>query len=169
MSPVLSSRPTNREFSFEFFPPKTAAGERQLARTAAQLGALGPSYVSVTFGSGVGCIVVLLILLSLLAYEYYSRLEFVNKQTSTPEIATITGFGFASGWRRNPGFTVVVNAQDSQGIAGSGYTRSDGFINCKIGDRIRAYRRGTWLYLDRSPCPQDLSKVSMSSSGKPPQ
>jgi methylenetetrahydrofolate reductase (NADPH) len=39
-------------FSFEFFPPKTAEGERALYETIEALRPLGPAYVSVTYGAG---------------------------------------------------------------------------------------------------------------------
>ncbi len=39
-------------FSFEFFPPKTPAGVRSLYATVAELAALRPSFVSVTYGAG---------------------------------------------------------------------------------------------------------------------
>src|SRR5512139_2754188 len=39
-------------FSFEFFPPKTDEGERQLFATVAALRPLGPAFVSVTYGAG---------------------------------------------------------------------------------------------------------------------
>jgi len=39
-------------FSFEFFPPKTEEGERQLFRTVEALRPLGPAFVSVTYGAG---------------------------------------------------------------------------------------------------------------------
>ena len=39
-------------FSFEFFPPKTEAGEQALLRTIARLRDLEPSFVSVTYGAG---------------------------------------------------------------------------------------------------------------------
>jgi methylenetetrahydrofolate reductase (NADPH) len=39
-------------FSFEFFPPKTEAGERNLYRALAELRTLEPSFVSVTYGAG---------------------------------------------------------------------------------------------------------------------
>jgi methylenetetrahydrofolate reductase (NADPH) len=39
-------------FSFEFFPPKTAEGERALFETVEALRPLGPTYVSVTYGAG---------------------------------------------------------------------------------------------------------------------
>jgi methylenetetrahydrofolate reductase (NADPH) len=41
-------------FSFEFFPPKTEAGEQNLFRTIERLGELHPSFVSVTYGAGGG-------------------------------------------------------------------------------------------------------------------
>jgi methylenetetrahydrofolate reductase (NADPH) len=39
-------------FSFEFFPPRTEAGERGLLRTIENLRPLEPSFVSVTYGAG---------------------------------------------------------------------------------------------------------------------
>ena len=39
-------------FSFEFFPPKTEAGEENLHTALAELRSLDPSFVSVTYGAG---------------------------------------------------------------------------------------------------------------------
>ena len=39
-------------FSFEFFPPKTETGERNLYTALAELRTLEPSFVSVTYGAG---------------------------------------------------------------------------------------------------------------------
>ncbi|HEX3392771.1 MAG TPA: methylenetetrahydrofolate reductase [Solirubrobacteraceae bacterium] len=39
-------------FSFEFFPPKTEQGERNLYEALAELRTLEPSFVSVTYGAG---------------------------------------------------------------------------------------------------------------------
>jgi methylenetetrahydrofolate reductase (NADPH) len=46
---VAAGGPT---FSFEFFPPKTADGERHLWRAIRELESLHPSFVSITYGSG---------------------------------------------------------------------------------------------------------------------
>src|ERR671933_991187 len=39
-------------FSFEFFPPKTDEGERNLAAALDELSSMDPSFVSVTYGAG---------------------------------------------------------------------------------------------------------------------
>jgi methylenetetrahydrofolate reductase (NADPH) len=46
---LVAGRPV---FSFEFFPPKTEAGERNLYAALAELKTLEPSFVSVTYGAG---------------------------------------------------------------------------------------------------------------------
>src|SRR3954449_5662452 len=47
---ILQAHPTT--FSFEFFPPKTDAASDELFANIAQLQALQPSFVSVTYGAG---------------------------------------------------------------------------------------------------------------------
>ncbi|WP_227430160.1 methylenetetrahydrofolate reductase [NAD(P)H] [Psychrobacter sp. I-STPA6b] len=45
----MTAKPT---FSFEFYPPKTSAGQEKLGTTFDELNALSPSYFSVTYGAG---------------------------------------------------------------------------------------------------------------------
>ena len=46
---LLGGEPT---FSFEFFPPKTPAGEENFKQALTELAPLNPSFVSVTYGAG---------------------------------------------------------------------------------------------------------------------
>jgi methylenetetrahydrofolate reductase (NADPH) len=48
----LLARSDEPVFSFEFFPPKTEEGERNLFRALDELQALEPAFVSVTYGAG---------------------------------------------------------------------------------------------------------------------
>jgi len=50
ISDIFNERPTT--FSFEFFPPKTDEAAEQLYRHIAELEALKPFFVSVTYGAG---------------------------------------------------------------------------------------------------------------------
>ena len=43
---------TQKNFSIEFFPPKTPEGVEKLRATRAKLAELKPKYFSVTFGAG---------------------------------------------------------------------------------------------------------------------
>jgi methylenetetrahydrofolate reductase (NADPH) len=54
MSVALAHRLASGEpvFSFEFFPPRTDEGERQLWRAISELEPLRPTFVSVTYGAG---------------------------------------------------------------------------------------------------------------------
>ncbi|MBW3619520.1 MAG: methylenetetrahydrofolate reductase [NAD(P)H], partial [Actinobacteria bacterium] len=52
MSRICDLLAAGRTYSFEFFPPRTDAGERNLRDTLNELEPLGPSFVSVTYGAG---------------------------------------------------------------------------------------------------------------------
>lgn len=51
---ILKQKREKREavFSFEVFPPKTPGGTRSLFNAVAELSALAPDYISVTYGAG---------------------------------------------------------------------------------------------------------------------
>ncbi len=49
---MTPSRPPQRSFSFEFFPPKTPEGMEKLRATRKQLAQLNPTFFSVTYGAG---------------------------------------------------------------------------------------------------------------------
>ena len=48
----LAAHPSRPHFSFEFFPPRSDAGEEALFHTIEQLRELEPTFVSVTYGAG---------------------------------------------------------------------------------------------------------------------
>ena len=48
----MTDKPVDRNFSFEFFPPKTAEGSAKLRETVKQLAQFKPAFFSVTFGAG---------------------------------------------------------------------------------------------------------------------
>jgi methylenetetrahydrofolate reductase (NADPH) len=52
MARIADLLAAGRTSSFEFFPPKTDAGWLTLGRTIAELEALHPHFVSVTYGAG---------------------------------------------------------------------------------------------------------------------
>ncbi|MFQ5556294.1 MAG: methylenetetrahydrofolate reductase [Acidimicrobiales bacterium] len=52
MSVVLDALDRGRSLSFEFYPPKTPAGEQRLSRTIDELESIGPDFVSVPYGAG---------------------------------------------------------------------------------------------------------------------
>lgn len=47
-----AQRDHKKQFSFEFYPPKTAAGVAKLEQVSAQFADAGPSFFSVTYGAG---------------------------------------------------------------------------------------------------------------------
>ena len=52
MARIADMLASGRTLSFEFFPPKTAAAQLTLGRTIAELSALHPDFVSITYGAG---------------------------------------------------------------------------------------------------------------------
>ena len=52
MARIADQMAAKRTLSFEFFPPKTPAGQMTLGRTVAELEQLKPDFVSITYGAG---------------------------------------------------------------------------------------------------------------------
>jgi methylenetetrahydrofolate reductase (NADPH) len=71
-----------RTFSFEFSPPKSAAGSMSLGRTIAELEPLAPSFVSVTYGAGGST-----------REHTRDTVLWVQKETSIPPMAHLTCVG----------------------------------------------------------------------------
>lgn len=71
-----------RTFSFEFSPPKSAAGSMSLGRTIAELEPLAPSFVSVTYGAGGST-----------REHTRDTVIWVQKETSIPPMAHLTCVG----------------------------------------------------------------------------
>lgn len=77
-------------FSFEFFPPKTDAGEQNLYRALAELRTLEPSFVSVTYGAGGSTREKTLEIVKRIREEYdlEAMAHFTCVGASTPELRT---------------------------------------------------------------------------------
>lgn len=82
MARIADLLATGRTFSFEFSPPKSAAGSMSLGRTIAELEPLGPSFVSVTYGAGGST-------------REFTRdtVVWVRKETNIPPMAHLTCVG----------------------------------------------------------------------------
>ena len=52
MSPISNAAHERPTFSFELYPPRSAAAEDQLLRSIEHLAAAGPEFISVTYGAG---------------------------------------------------------------------------------------------------------------------
>ena len=68
-----------RTFSFEFFPPKTDYAQLTLGRTIAELEALEPGFVSVTYGAGGST-----------RARTHAVVEWVRKETNITPMAHLT-------------------------------------------------------------------------------
>ncbi|MCG2633317.1 MAG: methylenetetrahydrofolate reductase [NAD(P)H] [Gammaproteobacteria bacterium] len=71
-----------RQFSLELFPPKTAAGADKLKRAHGAFAALGPAFVSVTYGAGGST-----------RDRTYNTVEMLHRAGSTPVAPHISGMG----------------------------------------------------------------------------
>ena len=82
MARIADLLAAGRTFSFEFSPPKSAAGSMSLGRTIAELEPLGPSFVSVTYGAGGST-------------REFTRdtVVWVRKETNIPPMAHLTCVG----------------------------------------------------------------------------
>lgn len=104
--------------------------------------------------SAIGCLVLTFAAVSLgmIALELVSNAN--SGGETTPEIATIVGFGAYQGsW--HAGY-VIVSARDPKGLTGTAMVHPSLIVRCHVGDKVRAERYGLTLYLDPAPCPIKL-------------
>lgn len=104
--------------------------------------------------SGIGCLLLLFFGMAMLMTTCGVANNAVSKRITTPEIATITGFGVYEGrWQAG---SVIVGAQDARGRVGRAMVDPSAIKGCRVGDKIRAGYYGLALYPHPAPCPIKL-------------
>jgi hypothetical protein len=114
--------------------------------------------------SGLGCLILTFgaVASALTAFEIVNNANSNGK--TTPEIATIVGFGAYQGsW--HAGY-VVVSARDPKGLTGTAMVQPSQIAGCHVGDKVRAGLYGLTLYLDPAPCPITLETREAETSAK---
>ena len=105
--------------------------------------------------SGIGCLLLSFLGMATILTTCQLANNSLDGRKTTPEIATIIGFGVSEGsWHAGD---IVVSARDSKGITGNVAVKVSQINGCHIGDKIRAGRDGFMLYPDPEPCPIGLA------------
>ncbi len=115
--------------------------------------------------SGVGCLILTFAGMSLILTTCQLANDAMSGRETTPEIATIIGFGpYEGSWHAG---SVIISARDSKGLVGTAGARPSAFAGCRVGDKIRAGLYGATLYLYPAPCPIKLEAgETETGSGK---
>jgi hypothetical protein len=103
------------------------------------------------WGSGVGMIVLLLLILGIAMVFFYQWEEQRKAQEGLPVVATITKLSF-SGTRYQPGPMAHIVARDETGATGRESVPPLFAAGCEVGDKIKAKRVDAMLILQPAPC-----------------
>lgn len=86
----------------------------------------------------------------------------IGNRKTTPEVATIVGFGVYEGsWHAG---SAIVSARDQMGRTGEVMVTPDQIRGCHVGDAIRAEAYGLTLDVDPAPCPIKLERGEAKAS-----
>ena len=104
--------------------------------------------------SGIGCLVMTFLgMASIMTTCELANTAMSNRET-TPEIATIVGFGVYEGrWHAG---SAIVSARDRRGRTGDALVSPSQIRGCHVGDAIRAGAYGLTIDIDPAPCPIKL-------------
>ena len=122
--------------SFEVFPPKTPAGLQTLASTVSQLDAVGPAYISVTYGAGGSD-----------RHRSFEAIDLVRQSGTAPIAGHLTCVGQTR--RRH-------RSTSSTGISRSASTTS---LRCAATHRAASMRRTNRTRTDTSRPPISLTAI----------
>ncbi len=88
----------------------------------------------------------------------------IGDRKTTPEVATIVGFGVYEGrWHAG---SAIVSARDHMGRTGAVMVTPDQIRGCHVGDAIRAGAYGLTLDVDPAPCPIKLEGGEVHASAE---
>ena len=106
--------------------------------------------------SGIGYIIVCFVGFAALFVIIGFANQAISARKTTPEIATIVGFGVYEGrWHAG---SAIVTARDHRGRTGSVMVDPSQIRGCHVGDAIRAGAYGLTIDVDPAPCPIKLER-----------